>query len=56
MVTPVIGADPDSQTGQGATFRAVQRRPKNFLSLQRGEKSDLPSMFAQTARAAHTRG
>jgi hypothetical protein len=54
MVTPAIGADADFQTGQRATFRAVQRRMKEFFSLQHSEKSDLLSMFAQTVRAAPT--
>ena len=55
MVTPATGADADFQTRQKAMFRAAQRRLKKFSSLQRSEKSDLPSMFAQTARAAHTK-
>jgi hypothetical protein len=56
MVTPAIGADADFQTGQRATFRAVQRRMKNFFCLRRNEKSDLLSMFAQTVRSARTSG
>jgi hypothetical protein len=56
MVTPAIGADADFQTGQRATFRSAQRRMKKFFSLQRSEKSDLPSMFARIALAAHTSG